>query len=203
MWIALIANSAWPSSCGANIAIVFDTSNSISNDEGDDMKSAAEDFVDQLAGTPSHVALTWFGGIYADDSGVGGVEFGWKSIDTPAKATAVKADITAFTEFADNEGNGATNWGKGFDVCGPLLLSPPAGGKGMVVLFLTDGSPTTYTGDPGNTGSVTNVGDINAGVVGANAAKGRRLVSSRSVWASPPTPVPSLRRGTTWRRFRE
>jgi len=166
------ANPGWPSSCGVDVALVFDTSNSINGSEGAEMVDAAQAFAAALAGTPSRVAATFFRGIDGSGgSGVGGAvpNLGaYRSVETAPDVAAVTGwlqdfdDATSWGSYGDL---GGTNWQKGFDTVDSL-------GTPDLLMFLTDGNPTTHDGSS-DLGGTTHADDVQWGVVEANFHKNR------------------------------
>jgi len=165
-------NPGWPEACGVDIVMVFDTSNSILPDDGADMEAAGKSFVDSLTGTPSRVAVTYFRGIDGlGGNGVGGTQIGWTDISNTSGANAVKGAIDSFGNWGNWEAQGGTNWEDGFNTTD--------GFGADIVLFMTDGNPTTYNNNPDDLGSDVDAIDIDKGVAQANDTKsqGTRVVA--------------------------
>jgi len=146
--------------------MVFDTSNSIDGTEGAQMEAAAKDFVDALSGTPSEVAVTYFRGISGSGgTGIGGTQIGWTDISDNAGTTDVKNAIDSFSGWGGFGDQGGTNWEDGFNTVD--AFTP----KADVVLFMTDGNPTTHNG-AADSGSVVHDIDVDKGTTEANQVKG-------------------------------
>ena len=156
-------NPPLSSTCGLNIALVFDRSGSVSPFETQ-FKNAAKAFVDALQGTPSTIGLTGFAGISeVGGNGIGQVRAPMTEIATVAGANTVKAAIDAIP-FGGLGNAGGTNWEDGFKVIGGL--APPID----VILFMTDGNPTTHDGSL-DLGFFADPADLDAGVTQANVWK--------------------------------
>jgi uncharacterized repeat protein (TIGR01451 family)/LPXTG-motif cell wall-anchored protein len=192
-------NPPFPAACGLDVAVVIDTSASITDpNQGGGagnptiLKDATKQFVDALAGTPSSVGVFSFrtaarteigitdirtaSGAAAVKAAVDGIDF---SKDKPAFFPPGQPYPTAGSQasIADQYGTiGGTNWEDGFEV---------TSGRGAdVVVFVTDGNPTTWSGDatqfPPDPGFVPGEQeDLDAGVVAANAikAQGTRVIA--------------------------
>ncbi len=173
-------NPTLANTCGLNIALVFDRSGSVSPFETQ-FKNAAKAFVDALQGTPSTIGLTGFAGITEPfGNGIGEVRAPMTSVATVAGAISVKAAIDAIP-FGGLGDAGGTNWEDGFKVVGGTDEPPSSGGLAGpidVILFMTDGNPTTYDGS-GDIGFFENPADVDAGVVQANIWKlnGTRIIA--------------------------
>lgn len=163
-------NPPLPESCGIDVGIVLDLSNSLSDANVQQSKDAAKSVVDALAGTPSSVGVSTFA-TYGPDGTNPSIA---KSALSTAQATdALKSDIDSIGRVPQNVGG--TNWDRG--------LGQVSGTDYDVVLFVTDGKPTAYgepeTGsDNSDFGTVTDQIDIDRGVESANALKagGTRVV---------------------------
>lgn len=150
-------NTAWPfvrknpaatQKCGINMAVVFDLSGSVTKPIGGDTtptmlskyKTAGKGFVDALAGTTSKIAIKTFASQAPAKDPAGkdnvGVNAGvaLTSVAQTADATKLKKAIDGFGP--PPESNYYTNWDAG--------LAQVETDKYDVVLFLTDGDPTTY-----------------------------------------------------------
>ena len=150
------SNPLFPKSCGLKIAIVMDTSTSISTAEMTQLKNAAKGFVgtSALGGTPSQVALYRFSTTAS------------KILDLTsiaANQTAVNAGIDSLP----SQGDGYTNWDDAFR----KVAFNAQNEKYDAVLMLTDGDPTTR-GTAG-TATDTNIGfqNVEEGAFSANAVK--------------------------------
>lgn len=161
-WVNARVNPAFPGACGLSIAMVFDTSSSINSTEMTSFKDAATAFVgtDGLGGTPSNVTMFSFnttaqtmnsGNSYSlAIEGSAGGNTGWAG---------------AMDEIEDlpTTGNGYTNWDAA------LRLVKDTGNYDMVV-FLTDGDPTTY-GDGTIQNTTVQFRMVEQAVLSANAVK--------------------------------
>jgi uncharacterized repeat protein (TIGR01451 family) len=166
-----LPNPPLPDFCGIDVAIVLDTSGSITSSGGVatpenefKMKDAAKLVVDTLQGTPSRVGLASFRTLATS-------ELAMTDISTPAGASTVDAAIDA-VDFYNPLIQQGTNWEDAFLKTGPLGAD--------VVLFATDGNPTTRNDDVVNDpGFSTEDEDIDAGVAAANTLKqgGTRIVA--------------------------
>ena len=152
-------NPPFPQKCGLSIAMVFDTSTSVSQTEMNQMKTAAKGFIgaDGVGLTPSTVSMYRFS-------------------DTASKMTpspisiATGAGITQANGYINglpNQGNGYTNWDDAFRAVAFRSLQE----RYDIVLVLTDGDPTT-SGTSGNTDELT-IGfrNVEQGALSANAVK--------------------------------
>ncbi len=150
-WVDVRDNPGFPGACGLSIAMVFDTSASINQSEMTSFKNAASNFVgpNGLGGTPSSVTMFRFdttagtmnngtafavatAGAAGNSSGIGGSGY-----------LGAQNAIANGLPSAGNS-NGYTNWDN-------ALQLVKATGNFDMVLFLTDGDPTTY-----GSGSTTN-----------------------------------------------
>ncbi|MGB9356948.1 MAG: SdrD B-like domain-containing protein, partial [Acidimicrobiia bacterium] len=174
----VVANPQIGAACGIDVVFTFDGSNSIDSTEGGEMISAAQSFVDVLEGSPSHVAATYFRGISAaGGNGVGGLvpNAGWTDISSSANATAFNTALGSFSPWSGPNDQGGTNWEDGFNTADPLLPRPDT--KPDLILFMTDGNPTTYNGSD-DLGSSPGTDDLWSGMREANQHKseGTRVV---------------------------
>jgi uncharacterized repeat protein (TIGR01451 family) len=189
---ASLPNPPAPDRCGLDVAIVVDTSQSISDPaQGGGpanpglLTAAAAGFVDALTGTPSSISITSF-------RTAARTEIDLVDVRTAAGAAAVKAAIGAIdfshvhpafyppgvpypapeaqAFLGDRSGTlGGTNWQD-------ALTTVPSGAE--VIVFITDGNPTTWAGDDDPGYLPAEPADLDAGVAAANAQKaaGRRIV---------------------------
>lgn len=144
-WVDVRNNPEFPEYCGVSIAMVFDTSTSISQSEMNSFKAAAQAFVGNtaLGGTPS--SATMFSFSTAASKLNGGTPYDLSIAGSAAGNTGYLGAINRISNGLPSQGDGYTNWD------GALRLVKQTGNYDMV-LFLTDGDPTTY----GVTGSDTN-----------------------------------------------
>lgn len=154
------AQPSLPTTCGLDIAIVLDLSNSLTNSDVASSKTAAKGFVSALEGTPSSVGLYTFA-TFANPQN----SLGITSVATAEGATTVRNKIDAVARVATSEGG--TNWDKGF-------AQVPTGTYDLIV-FVTDGNPTAYgtpgTGGNNDFGTGTEDIDVNEGIKSANVHK--------------------------------
>ena len=164
---------------GLDIAIVLDLSNSIDDTELAQLRTAAQNFVTALQGTPSNVGVYNFATFAPANASAANTPLVFQSVATAAGATTARNKITGLTRPVS--ANGGTNWDRG-------IAQVTASGQDYdALLFLTDGDPTAF-GIPGNPGvpvgnndfgtGVDQV-DVNAAVVSANAVKaaGTRMIA--------------------------
>ncbi len=180
-------NPPLPASCGINLALDFDLSNSITAPQFTQMRQASINLVTSLQGTPSHVGVYTFATFAPATNGSGGTvnhptipgsqpaanyALPATPIATPGGATTVNQRIAGLTRVAS--ASGGTNWDQG-------LSQLVASGQPHydAVLFITDGDPTTW--GPNNNGSGTSTDDttVNAAITSANAVKatGTRVIA--------------------------
>lgn len=167
-WVNARGNPAFPDVCGVDIALVFDTSLSIDSGDMTTMKSAARAFVEVggLGNTPSRVRM------FAFDTTARTLNSG-NAYDLSIPGSAQASNTTVGYNGASNgiganlpsSGSGYTNWDDAF-----RLVKSSGSGYDLVV-FLTDGDPTTY----GAEGSVQNTNVqftmVEQAVLSANAVK--------------------------------
>lgn len=151
------ANPPFPARCGVRVTLLYDVSGSISASEATTMKAASNEFVDALAGTPSSIAIASFA---TDAAAAGNTNLAPTSVADTAGVAAVKGAITALTR--PNGVDRYTNWDAAF--------RSVVGQSDIVVLF-TDGNPTVH-GVPAQYPPVlTDLDQLDAGVLSANAVK--------------------------------
>ena len=146
------------SMCGSNIALVLDQSGSMAdNNKQATLKTAANDAITDLTGTPSNVAIYTF----AATTGV-------SIAKTSTATTASAAPLHTFIDNLPAPANG-TNWDEG-------LAQVPKTGFDEVI-FLTDGAPTGSRIRTGNF-AVSLFTDTEQGIFSANGIKagGERVV---------------------------
>ena len=136
-------------SCGIDMALVIDSSASISSSELAQMKAAYHDFVDAfLPGTPTQIAVVDF--------------------DSSASAIQGFTDVvsTLHTAIDTPASGGYTNWQDALSVAHGLF--DPRVGKPELIVFASDGNPN-YSGHPGNW--VGEPAALQAAITEANAVK--------------------------------
>ena len=158
-WANIRDNPALPGDCGLNIALLIDTSGSITPFLPQ-VKEAANGFVDALTGTPSQIALMQFASLAS-------AVLGPTPVSSSASADTVKAAINSLTS------GGSTNWDLGLAVVAAQPTTFDA------VLMLTDGNPTVYGPGPDGPGVATRFREVENGIFSANAlkAKGTKVVA--------------------------
>ena len=180
-------NPSLPGSCGINLALDFDLSNSITAPQFTQMRQATINLVTSLQGTPSQVGVYTFATFAPATNGSGGTvnhptipgsqpaandALPATPIATPGGATTVNQRIAGLTRVAS--ASGGTNWDQGLS-----QLVAPGQPRYNAVLFITDGDPTTW--GPNNNGSGTSTDDttVNAAITSANAVKatGTRVIA--------------------------
>jgi len=154
-------NPAFPDTCGIEIALVMDLSNSISDTELAQMKTSASAFVDALEGTPSSVAGFTFA---TNAPASGNSNLALTSVATTGGANTARSWVNARSKPGGQAGG--TNWDAAFR----QLIS--SAGSYDILVFLTDGNPTFY-GSPqsGGSGSDTTFREVEEGVFSANGVK--------------------------------
>lgn len=152
---ASLNNPSVPQQCGLDMALVLDQSGSMNDDsKQDNLQSAANAAIDALTGTPSTMAIYTFG-----PNADGDVEQAQTSTATATEAQALHDFINALP--TPNDG---TNWDEG------LYQVADAAGNYDLVVFVTDGAPTTdHDGNGG--GTDTRFDNISNAIFSANAVK--------------------------------
>lgn len=158
VWQQSRTNPVLPDQCGLDVALVLDLSGSVGPNL-DDLKDASDKFVDSLVGTPSRMALFSFGAS-SPAGGAGANAPGLVPVTSQAQANAFKGT------YAGWNAGGGTNWDRG-------LWAAAQGPTYDLVIVLTDGNPTVWGANQGN--SSTNMfRDIETGVFSANAIKAEK-----------------------------
>ena len=155
---AVANNPTLLESCGLDIALVMDNSNSIDDTEMSNMKTAMKGFTNALNGTPTYFSLTKFG--------------------TNATVTqSFTNNVTSVNSAIDavSTGGGGTNWEDGLLKANSTF--DPRTSKPNLVIFASDGNPTYHIG--GGSGSSTSDTDINRAITQANVIKngGARILA--------------------------
>lgn len=154
--LALSMNNPAPRQvCGQNIALVLDTSGSMSGDRIRNLKAAVKSFAEVLRGTPSTISLYSFSDVP-----------GTRKLDL---SMLVADDIAAVGTYANAlTAGGATNWDAGLNQVGTGYDS---------VIVLTDGNPTVDGGGAG-AGQYSRFAYVEQAIFSANKIKstGQRLI---------------------------
>ncbi|MCT1549684.1 SpaA isopeptide-forming pilin-related protein [Brevibacterium casei] len=149
--------------CGLDIGIDLDLSNSLSEEDVDDSKSAAKAIASGLAGTPSKVSVNSFATFGPDGTNE---PIPSTSVATSNSVDELNGQIDALQRVPSD--SGGTNWDRG--------LGQLDGSKHDLVLFVTDGKPTAY-GIPGtesgnnDRGTRTDQIDIDKAIESSNSLK--------------------------------
>ncbi|MFF5693256.1 vWA domain-containing protein [Streptomyces albidoflavus] len=150
--------------CGIDVALVLDLSASVGS-ALPQLKDAADQFTDALAGTPSRLSLFSFD----RNSPSTGTENHPEptSVSTQAGADAFKS------LYADWDLGSGTNWDQG------LYAVAKAPTRYDLTVVLTDGNPTRFSKPIEGDGSRTHFADTEGGIFAANAVKaqGTRVVA--------------------------
>ncbi|MGC4896621.1 VWA domain-containing protein [Micromonospora sp. DT31] len=160
VWADARDNPPLPGQCGLSIALLIDVSGSIAPNLND-VKAAANGFVDALTGTPSQIGLYTFATNAA-------TVLNPVPVSDTAGADTVKTAINGLTT------GGATNWDAG------LFRVAAAPTTYDAVIILTDDSPTFYGPPPAQgPGDFTRFREVENGVFSANSVKalGTRVVA--------------------------
>lgn len=166
-WLPVSAkNPALPQRCGVNVALVFDTSDSLlQHPQGPTASRAAGlSIINALEGTGSHMAIYNFASparrvrdIHADK----------QSLNDEDGVKKLRAALDGFAATFKRSEHGGTNYQAG------LQQVPP--GEFDVVYFITDGLPTTnnvdYPGEGFDNGNHINKSDLSLAVDAANTLK--------------------------------
>ncbi len=155
---AASANPTLSNSCGLDVALVLDNSNSINSTELGQMHTAFDSFVDTLnPSTPTQFSVTSFGTTATLIAGPGPASF---SND----ATTIKGRINGVST-----GGGSTNWEDGLIKAASSF--DPRPGVQNVIVFASDGEPNKYGANLGS-GSGFVQAALDAAVAQADAIKG-------------------------------
>lgn len=158
-----LPNPSLADKCGLDIGVVLDLSNSLSDRDVDDSKSAAKSVASGLSGTPSRVSVNSFATFGPDGTNE---PITSTSVATSESVDELNKQIDALRRVPQN--SGGTNWDRGLGQLG--------GTNHDLVLFVTDGKPTAYGvpgSERGNTdrGTRTDQIDIDKAIESANALK--------------------------------
>ncbi len=148
----VIENPALKESCGIDIALVLDNSNSIDSRELAQMKQAFIQFVDSLSQSsiPTQFSVTKFG----TEASI------QQSFTSDTSTSLVKASINRIST-----GGGGTNWKKGIEKARTTF--DPRTDMPDLMIFASDGNPTY----PSCGGSNTCQKDVDAATTQANIVK--------------------------------
>lgn len=138
-------------SCGLDIVLVLDNSVSIDGDELGEMKTAFNNFVDVLIGTPTEFAV---------------VEFNTNA--TIKQGFTSDADVAKDAINAVVISGGATNWEDGLVKAKNVL--PNRDYEQNLIIFASDGNPTVNNDNYSSPG-VTTGNDLENAVIAANDVK--------------------------------
>ena len=153
--------------CGLDIVLILDSSDSLSSSELQEVKDAANAFVTSLADTGSNFSV-----IDVDSQIVSSLPF-------TSDISAVNAAINSISHNYSTE---LTNWHAAFTEAYSNILSGDDPKLTNIVIFITDGDPTTY-GYPTSLGSYGGIEpdyeDINYAIQAANLLKenGTRILT--------------------------
>ncbi|MEJ1156570.1 VWA domain-containing protein [Microbacterium marmarense] len=161
IWQQSRSNPTLDPACGLDVALILDISGSV-GDALPDLKTAANTFVDALAGTPSRMSLFSFSW-QTPGAGASANYPDLVSVSTGAQATTFKNRYSSWTS------GGGTNWDRGLGIA---ASSNTTDNHYDVAVVITDGNPTTYNQDPyQGSGSNNRFRETENGVFSANALK--------------------------------
>lgn len=143
-----VTNPTLSQSCGLDIALVIDNSNSIDSTELSQMKTAMTGFVTALSGTPTEFSVTKFG----------------TNASVVQAFTTNAADVTSAISGIGT-GGGGTDWEQAIATARGTF--DPRTSKPNLMIFSSDGNPTF----PHCGGSSTCQADVDAAVAEANITK--------------------------------
>lgn len=166
-WLPASAkNPALPQRCGVNVALVFDTSDSLlQHPQGPRASRAAGlSIINALEGTGSHMAIYNFA---SPARRVDNIHADKQSLNDENGVRKLRAALNGFTATYQRSEHGGTNYQAG--------LQQVPHGEFEVVYFITDGLPTTnnddYPGEGFDNGNHINKSDLSLAVDAANALK--------------------------------
>lgn len=162
-WANVRDNPPFPQTCGIEMAMVFDTSSSISSAEMADFRNAAQLFVGNsgLGGTPSQATMFEFNTTARTLNS--GLPY---DLAIPGSASGNSGYLGAAALIGaelQGAGSGYTNWDA-------ALRLVKATSNYDLVLFLTDGDPTTH-GNGSSTSTNVQFRMVEQAVLSANALK--------------------------------
>ncbi|MFJ6541672.1 hypothetical protein ACIQMP_13595 [Streptomyces sp. NPDC091385] len=164
IWQQSRVNPPPPRGCGLDVALVLDLSASVGS-ALPQLKEAADEFTDALAGTPSRLSLFSFD----RESPSTGTE----NHPEPHSVSTEEGADSFKRLYADWGLGSGTNWDQA------LYATAKAAPRYDLAVVLTDGNPTRFSKPIEGDGSRTHFADVEGGVFAANAlkAKGTRVIS--------------------------
>lgn len=166
-WLPKTAeNPALPQRCGVNVALVFDTSDSLlQHPQGPKASRAAGlSIINALEGTGSHMAIYNFA---SPARRVNDIHADKQSLNDEGGVKKLRAAVDGFNTTFKRSEHGGTNYQAG--------LKQVPKGEFDVVYFITDGLPTTnntdYPGQGFDNGNHINKSDLSLAVEAANELK--------------------------------
>lgn len=156
--VSIVANPALSDSCGMDIALVIDSSGSISSTELTQMKAAYTSFLNAfLPATSTQFSVTDF--------------------DTNAAVVqSFTANLTQLTTAVNSPNSGGyTNWHDGLTKAQSTF--DPRADKPNLVIFASDGNPNTIIGGSGGGASEAEAVNAAVGVADALKTSGTRVVT--------------------------
>lgn len=181
-WPLSAGNPALPDRCGLKVALVVDLSSSVVG-HVTALKSAMDEFVDAMRGSPSQLALVTFG--------TGSPANGFPNTNTGLMPAATTADSNRIKSIYAGWGDpptNFTNWDAGLDRVASMNDSDDPNEHFDATIVLTDGNPTVYGEIPGYstssptipTGSgFTRFRELESSIASANRVKdqGSRVIA--------------------------
>ncbi|MFI1308604.1 vWA domain-containing protein, partial [Streptomyces albidoflavus] len=156
IWQQSRVNPQLRAACGLDVALVLDLSASVGS-ALPQLKAAADQFTDALAGTPSRLSLFSFDRNSPSTGTENHPEL--TSVSTQAGADAFKS------LYADWDLGSGTNWDQA------LYAVAKAQPRYDLTVVLTDGNPTRFSNPIEGDGSRTHFADTEGGIFAANAVK--------------------------------
>jgi len=160
IWQQSRINPALVAACGLDVALILDLSGSVGGNV-DDLKTAADTFVDSLQGTPSRMSLFSF----STQTPAEGATTNYPSLESVAtteQAEAFKGRYAPWTAV------GGTNWDRGM---GAAAAANTAANNFDIAVVITDGNPTFYNQPEQGPGNFTRFREVENGIFSANALK--------------------------------
>ncbi len=167
-------NGTVPDTCGQNILLVLDRSGSI-DDYRQSYEAAAKAFVNQMNGTPTQIGILSFNNdvnSYSPSQGSSSYYQSPLDLSNPGSATTLNSTIS---NIYDNP-SGSTNWDEALQAAAAAKGFTANASTGQtsnpdMVVFITDGNPTTSPIDGGGFGSSTTLQNLSGGIASANLVK--------------------------------